>query len=180
MQIARAGNPPTIGEELILPAMKEFLKTNQGSITLRNPADQVIRAVSLSNSYVRRRIDEIGSNIDDQLCSILTATQFSLQLDESILPGNECLLLAYVRFIKNESVVQELLFARQLETDTKGESVCRVVESFFKEKDIPLSNIIACATDGAPSCLHSSFEQVVSKVSAKTIHLYLNQRVSFQ
>ena len=56
-----------------------------------------------------------------------------------------------MRFIKNESVVQELLFARQLETDTKGESVFRVVESFFKEKDIPLSNIIACATDGAPS-----------------------------
>ena len=78
--------------------MREFLETNHGSITLRitQPADQIIRAVSLSNSSVRRRIDEMGSNIEDQLCSILTATQFSLQLDESILPGNEGLLLAYV------------------------------------------------------------------------------------
>jgi len=134
--IAKYGKPHTIGEEHILPAMREFLETNHGSITLRitQPADQIIRAVSLSNSSVRRRIDEMGSNIEDQLCSILTATQFSLQLDESILPGNECLLLAYVRFIKNESVVQELLFARQLETDTKGESVFRVVESFFQRE----------------------------------------------
>ena len=76
----------------------------------------------------------MGSNIEDQLCSIVTATQFSLQLDESILPGNEFLFLAYLRFIKNESVVQELLFVRQLETDTKGESVFRVVESFYSKR----------------------------------------------
>ena len=86
--------------------MREFFETNQGSITLRKPADQIIRAVPLSNSSVRRRIDEIGANIEDQLCNILTATQFSLQLNESILPGNKCLLLAYVPFIKNERVVQ--------------------------------------------------------------------------
>ncbi len=36
-------------------------------------------------------------------------------------------------------LVQKLLFARQLETDTKGESVFYVVDNFFKEKDIPLS-----------------------------------------
>ena len=43
------------------------------------------------------------------------------------------------------------LFARQLETDTKGESIFRVVEQFFKDKEIPLTNILSCATDGAPS-----------------------------
>lgn len=48
-------------------------------------------------------------------------------------------------------MVQDLLFARELRTDTKGESIFRVVEQFFKEKDIPLTNIWACATDGAPS-----------------------------
>lgn len=66
------------------------------------------------------------------------------------LPGNESLLLAYVRFIKDESLTQELLFVRQLKTDTKGESIFHV-EQFFKDKEIPLTNILACATDGAPS-----------------------------
>uniref|UniRef100_A0A5S6QHN7 DUF4371 domain-containing protein n=1 Tax=Trichuris muris TaxID=70415 RepID=A0A5S6QHN7_TRIMR len=69
----------------------------------------------------------------------------------NILPGNEALLLAYVRFIKEEQLVQEFLFARELPTDSKGTSIFLVVNEFFKEKEIPLTNIIAVATDGAPS-----------------------------
>ena len=99
-------------------------------------------------------------------------TEFSLQLDESTLPGNESLLLAYVRFIKGGSLCQELLFAPLLETDTKGESVYRAVEDYFQKKSIPLTNIISCATDGAPSmvgCPHgflSYLKKAVSKVFA--------------
>lgn len=74
-----------------------------------------------------------------------------MQLDESTLFGNEALLLAYFRFIKEEEITQELLFARLLETDTKGESIFRVLEGFFNEKEIPLTNIVTVATDGAPS-----------------------------
>ena len=44
-----------------------------------------------------------------------------------------------------------MLFARPLVTDTKGESIYKVVENFFQEKEIPMYNIIACATDGAPA-----------------------------
>ena len=71
-------------------------------------------------------------------------------LDEATLSGNESSLLVYVCFIKDERIVQALSFARQLETDTKGESVFHAVENYFKEKDIPLRNILVCATDGAP------------------------------
>jgi hypothetical protein len=66
------------------------------------------------------------------------------------MPGNESLLLAYVHFIKDESLAHELLFARELETDTKGESIYQVVDKFFTEKEIPLTNILGCATDRAP------------------------------
>ena len=48
---------------------------------------------------------------------------------------------------------EEMLFARPLVTDTKGESIYKVVEIFFQEKEIPMYNIIACATDGALLCL---------------------------
>ncbi|KFD45722.1 hypothetical protein M513_13400, partial [Trichuris suis] len=47
----------------------------------------------------------------------------------------------------------ELLFAKELLTDTRGDSIFRTVEDFFKEKEIPLTNVIAVATDGAPSML---------------------------
>jgi hypothetical protein len=93
----------------------------------------------------------MADNVEDTLFSVLRTTDFALQLDESTLPGNEALLLAYVRFIKDESLVQELLFARLLDIHTKGESIYGVVEQFFREKNIPLRNILSCATDGAPS-----------------------------
>ena len=60
-------------------------------------------------------------------------------MDESTLPGNEALLLSYARFIKDNEVMQKLLFAKELETDTRGESIFTAVEQFFKEQDKPIN-----------------------------------------
>ena len=65
----------------------------------------------------------MAENVEETFSKMLMTTEFSLQLDEYTLPGNELLLLAYVHFIKGGSLCQELLFAGLLETDTKGESV---------------------------------------------------------
>ncbi|CAI9736457.1 Hypothetical predicted protein [Octopus vulgaris] len=88
--------------------------------------------------------------VEDQLCTILKKAEFSLPFDEFTFPGYDS-LLAYVRFVKEESLCQELLFSRLLETNSEGESIFNVVKSFIDKKDIPLNNIVACATDGAPS-----------------------------
>ena len=127
--IAKAGKPHTIGEELILPAVKEVIKT-----VLHNSPEQVIKSIPLSDNSVQRRVDKMAENVEETLSKMLMTTEFSLQLDESTLPGNESLLLAYIRFIKGGSLCQELLFARLLETDTKGGSVYRAVEDFFQKK----------------------------------------------
>ena len=173
--IARSGKPHTIAEELILPAVREVLHT----VVHKSP-DQIIKAIPLSDNSVQRRVDEMAENIEEALCNILATTEFSLQLDDSTLPGNESLLLAYVRFIKDEKLVQELLFARQLKTDTKGESVFHVVENFFKEKNIPLSNILACATDGAPSMIgrHRGFISFLKKAvpGVLTVHCVIHRQ----
>ncbi|KAJ7325186.1 hypothetical protein JRQ81_018206, partial [Phrynocephalus forsythii] len=49
----------------------------------------------------------------------LKVNHFSIQLDESTLPGNEALLLAYVQFFMDQDIHEELLYARTLTTDTK-------------------------------------------------------------
>lgn len=144
--IAQTGKPHTIGETLILPAIKEVITT-----VLHKPAADIIRKIPLSNNSVQRRIDEMAENIEESLCNHLKTSQFSIQLDESTLPTNEALLLSYVRFIKDEKICQELLFARNLETDTKGETIFKTLEKFCDEKGIPLKNIISAATDGAPA-----------------------------
>ncbi|CDW56271.1 hypothetical protein TTRE_0000454601 [Trichuris trichiura] len=59
--------------------------------------------------------------------------------------------MVYVRFIKAEQVVQEMLFAKELITDTRGESIFLVLKDFYEEKELPLSNITAVAADGAPA-----------------------------
>ena len=44
-----------------------------------------------------------------------------------------------------------MLFARRLETDTKGLTVYETLKDFLQQQRIPMNNIIACATDGAAS-----------------------------
>lgn len=145
--IAKSGKPYTIGEELIIPAVKEVIET---VLHHKTPSD-IIKKIPLSNNTVQRRIDEMAKDVELSLCEYLQTSKFSIQLDESTLPNNEALLLAYVRFIKEEKICQELLFAKNLETDTKGESIFNTMHVFFQEKGIPIRNILSVATDGAPA-----------------------------
>ncbi|XP_072375695.1 zinc finger MYM-type protein 6-like, partial [Diabrotica undecimpunctata] len=113
-------------------------------------ASQVTDAVPFSNNTVSRRIDEMGANVEDVLCNKFKSREFTVQLDESTLSDSKALLLLYVRFIDdNGEMAEEMLFVRSLITDTKGSSIFEVVKRFFEEKEIPLLNIIAYATDGA-------------------------------
>ena len=66
-----------------------------------------------------------------KLHKLVPIIKFSLQLDESTPPNNASLLLAYVRYAVNGILRQELLFARLMETDTKGESIFMTVKEFF-------------------------------------------------
>ena len=173
--IAKAGKPHTIWEELILPAVKEVIKT----VSHKSP-EQVLKSIPLSDNSVQRRVDKMAENVEETLSKMLMTTEFSLQFDESTIPGNESLLLAYVRFIRGGSLCQELLFARLLETDTKGESVYRAVEDDFQKKSIPLTNIISCATDGAPSMVgrHRGFLSYLKKAVRKilTVHCVIHRQ----
>lgn len=143
--IAKTGTPHTFGEKLILPAIKMALTR-----LLPKPTD-IIKKIPLSNDSVQRRIDEMAADVEFSLCDYLKTCRFSIQLDESTLPNNEALLLAYVRFVKDGKVCQELLFAKCLETDTKGETIFNTMKDFLEEKGIPIGNILSAAFDGAPA-----------------------------
>ncbi|KAE9523112.1 hypothetical protein AGLY_016499 [Aphis glycines] len=159
--IAKSGKAHTIGEQLILPAIKEVLET----VLHHSASYNVIKKVPLSNDTVRRRIDEMAEDVEVSLCELLVSNKFSLQVDESTLPGNEALLLAYVRLFKEGKIIQEMLFARTLIADTKGESIFKTVKDYFKEKNIPLVNIMSVATDGAPAMVgrHRGFIAFLKK-----------------
>ena len=70
--IAKAGKPHTIGEELILPAVKEVIKT-----VLHKSPEQVIKSIPLSDNSVQRRVDKMAENVEETLCKMLMTTEFS-------------------------------------------------------------------------------------------------------
>ncbi|KFD71179.1 LOW QUALITY PROTEIN: hypothetical protein M514_04973 [Trichuris suis] len=105
--------------------------------------------------------------------TFLRTTPFALQLGESTLPSNEALLLTYVQLIMDERLLQQLLFARELVTDTKRESIFLV--NFFKEKNIPLMNITTVTTDGVPSMVgnHRRFIAQLKEFVPSVLEVYL-------
>jgi len=64
--------------------------------------------IPLSNNSVQRIINEMAEDVENSLCNHLKTYEFSIQLNDSILPNNEALRLSYVRFIKEGNVCQEL------------------------------------------------------------------------
>jgi hypothetical protein len=82
----------------------------------------------------------------------------------------------YVRFLNNDQLNEEMLFARNLKTDTKGETIFEEIKSYFKENNIPLQNITACATDGAASMVGryrgfmAHLKNAVPEVFLHTLH----------
>jgi len=120
--IAKSGKPHTIGESLLNPVIKEVLENMVGT-----SSNTVLQSLPFSNDTVKWRIDEMGADVEEQLCSALRKTEFSFQVDESTVRDNEAMLLTYVRFRKDDQFVEEMLFARLLETDTKGESIFNCV-----------------------------------------------------
>ena len=121
--IAKAGKPHTIGESLIMPAVAVVLST-----VMNQSPQEVTSVIPLSNSSVSRRIDEMAADVENQLVSKLQVNDFSLQLDESTLPDNSALLMAFVRFLDVYEICQAMLFALKLTTDAKGESIFKKQE----------------------------------------------------
>ena len=105
---------------------------------MKQNANEITNSIPLSNSPVLRRIDEMVEDVEKQLIANLQVKQFALQLDESTLRDNEAILLAYVRFIDDKGLREEMLFARSLRTGTKGETIFNEVVTYFKESNIPL------------------------------------------
>ena len=72
--IANTGKAHVIGEELILPAIKEVLET----VLHHLAASSVIKNIPLSNDTVRRRIDEIAEDVKTSLCRNKPNFQYKL------------------------------------------------------------------------------------------------------
>ena len=107
-RIAKCKKLHTTAEEIVLPAALDLVSTIIGESTA-----QKLKAVSLSNNTISRRIDKISDDINDYVVAKMRGNEFSLQLDEATTStsNKDAYLICYVRFIDNDNnIVEELLF----------------------------------------------------------------------
>ena len=173
--IAKAGKPHTIGEDLILPAIEKVITT-----VMHRDGRSIVKSIPLSNKSVARRIDDMANDVESTLCGMLESREFAIQIDESTLPGSEALVMAYVRFVNDGILIQDILFAKPLVTDTRGLSILNLLNDFLRQKAIPLANIVACASDGAPAMVgkHRGFLAHLKQANPDifTIHCVIHRQ----
>jgi len=95
IRIALTDKHHTIGESLILPAIKDAV-----SVMFDDKSFKEVEKILLSNNTISRRIDEVSQWVENILIvRVKLSKWFSLQLDESI--DVPCLsqLIVYIRYI---------------------------------------------------------------------------------
>jgi hypothetical protein len=113
LHIAKNKKAPTIGENLIIPAVIQICRVMFGE-----EYSKKVQSIPLSNTTVRRRIDEMSENVENQLISRLKSRSFCLQIDETTDMSKCAQLLTYIRYVYESEMEEELLFCHELETYT--------------------------------------------------------------
>ena len=86
---------------------------------------------------MKRRIDEMGECVEQKLVRMMCNNYFSMQVDESTLPGNKCLLLVCVRLIIDDTTYEELAISQLMETHSTGRLVFEKIKKYFEVNKIP-------------------------------------------
>jgi hypothetical protein len=143
--IAKASKPYTIGEDLILPAATQMV-----SIICGEETAQMLNGVPLSDTTVMRRIHEMAEDVLSQLISrINQSTHYAIQLDESTDVAGVANVIVYVRYLWNNSIHEDMLFCRPLETYTTADEIFSLVCDFWEHNNISWRNLFGVCTDGA-------------------------------
>ena len=87
---------------------------------LESEAAMKISNIPLSNDTVHRRILEMSSDIETNVCSNkLQYSNFALQIDESTDITGKAQLLAFIRFINEDQIVNQFLILQRIKCDYK-------------------------------------------------------------
>jgi hypothetical protein len=119
--IAKKMQPHTIAEDVILSACKEIVKSMLG-----DGAGKDISLVPLPNDTISRRIDDMSSDIQSHVVEKLSGSRvhvFSLQLDKSTDISQKCQLLSHIRFVDQESIIEQFFLCTELPSTSTGSDV---------------------------------------------------------
>ncbi|XP_067936683.1 protein FAM200C-like [Watersipora subatra] len=135
-RIARDKKPHTIGETLVEPFLLECTK-----IMLGDTAAQKIADLSLSDSTVKSRIDDMSADIKRQVIEkIKSSPMFAIQLDESADVASISQLMVFAHYIHRETIEEKFLFCSSLTETTTAADVMNLVSDFFSKEHLDWGN----------------------------------------
>ena len=103
--IAQQTRSHTLAESIILPACRKVVKRILG-----DKAEQEIRKTPLSNNTIQRHIVDLSANIEETVQTKLQSTvEFALQVDESTDISGKPQLLAFIRFVDGNQIINQFL-----------------------------------------------------------------------
>ncbi|GFU04456.1 transposon Tf2-9 polyprotein [Trichonephila clavipes] len=121
--------PHNLSEEIILPACRKIVKTMIGG-----SADIDICKIPLSNDTIHRRIKDMSENIEQNTAKTLANSNFALQVDETTDITGNAQLIAFVRFIHENDIINQFLCCRELPDFTTGPPVASKDRRLSPEK----------------------------------------------
>lgn len=161
-RIAQNKKPHTIGEELILPAAIDMVLTMFGESMA-----QQLKTIPMSNDTVSRRISDIAEDLHAQLMEKVKNCDFALQVDEATDLHRDAHLIAYIRFVDGEEMREEVLFCEPFLSNTTGESIFSMIDSFLKKNNMSWNKCVGICTDGARamSGVYTGLRGLIKKVA---------------
>ena len=138
--------PHNLAEEIILPACRKIVKTMIGG-----SADIDICKIPLSNDTIHRRIIDMSQNIEKNTAKTLANSNFALQIDETTDITRKAQLIAFVRFIHENDIINQFLCCRELPDFTTGKHIFDIISSYLEEIKVSWKSCIGICTDGAPA-----------------------------
>ncbi|XP_050535830.1 zinc finger BED domain-containing protein 5-like [Daktulosphaira vitifoliae] len=144
LRIAKAGKPHTIGENLVLPAIKDTV-----GVMFGDKFSKDVEMIPLSNDTVTRRINDMSQWTENRLIERVSKSRFfSLQLDESTDVQGLCQLLVFIRYIWNNGPHEDMLFCEPIIRGT-SEEIFNTLNTYINKKGLDWVKCIGLCTDGA-------------------------------
>ena len=160
--VAKAKQPHTVAEKVILPACKIIVKEMVGPDAVKEVAK-----LPLSDNTIARRIEDMSVDIENNILEkVRSSGRFALQVDESTDISGHAQLLANVRFINGDAITENFLFYKRLPVNTTGEEIFRVTSDYFEQGGLEWKNCISICTDGAAAMV-GRYKGFVSRIREK-------------
>ena len=131
--IAKAKAPHAAGEKLIKPNAVKMAQ-----ILLGQNKTKRIDLVPLSDDTVNNKIANIANDILSQLIAQIQdrPCRICLQIDETTDIKSISQLVAYVRFVTENAIVDEFLFCQEIKERTRAKDVFDLVNAFLRQNSI--------------------------------------------